>query len=195
LRNCRNGEQEIAEPACEKKSRALAAVCLLTLLVFTVACSPKTPSPTNSATAEPTVDSRQYQISEITYELDVNWGIKETDKIILRNDGTAECHANLGLALRRGQAKSAAEQKGSFHATFDARQFDQLAALVIQRDFFSRKDRYSTAVADAATITMSIRYAGGRKTVVNYGGAGDNEVGEIQSAVISLANSIDWQKK
>lgn len=185
----------MAEPAPEKTSRTLGAVCFVTLLVLTVACSPKTPSPTNSATAEPTVDPRQYQISEITYELDVNWGIKETDKIILRNDGTAEYLANLGMALRRGQAKSAAEQKGSFHATFDARQFDRLAALVVQRDFLSRKDRYSASIVDASTITTSIRYAGGRKTVVNYGGEGDDEVGEIQSAIISVAKSIHWQKK
>ena len=185
----------MAESAREKKSRPLAAVCFVTLLVLTVACSPKTPSPTNSATAEATVDPRQYQISEITYELDVNWGIKETDKIILRSDGTAEYLANLGMALRGGDVKSASEQKGSFHATFDARQFDQLAALVIQRDFFSRKDRYSASVKDASTITTDIRYAGGRKTVANYGGGGDDDVGEIQSAVISVAKSIHWQKK
>jgi hypothetical protein len=178
----------MAESAREKKSRTLAAVCFVTLLVLTVACSPETPSPTNSVTAEPTANPQQYQISEITYELDVNWGIKETDKIILRNDGTAEYVANLGMALRRGHA-------GLFHATFDARQFEQLAALVIQRDFFSRKDRYSSGVVDASTITTSVRYAGGRKTVVNYGGGGDDEVGEIQSAVISVAKSIHWQKK
>lgn len=177
----------MAESAREKESRTLAAVCFVTLLLLTVACSPETPSPTNSVTAEPTANPQQYQISEITYELDVNWGIKETDKIILRKDGTAEYLANLGIALRRGP--------GSFHASFDARQFDQLAALVIQRDFLSRKDRYSSSVADASTITTSILYAGGRKTVVNYGGGGDDEVGEIQSAVISMARSIHWQKK
>src|SRR5687767_11088624 len=122
-----------------KQPSTLAAVCSVTLLLLTVACSSGTPLPTNRATAEPLVNPQQYQISEITYELDVNWGIKETDKIILRNDGTAEYLANLGIALRRGQANPGPEQKGSFHATLDTRQFDQLAGLVIQRDFFSRK--------------------------------------------------------
>jgi hypothetical protein len=178
-----------------KQPSTLAAVCFVTLLLLTAACSPATPSPTNSVTAEPTANPQQYQISEITYELDVNWGIKETDKIILRNDGTAEYLANLGMALRRGQANPGPEQKGSFHATFDARRFDELAALVIQRDFFSRKDRYSSGVVDASTITTSILYAGGRKTVVNYGGGGDDEVGEIQTAIISMARSIHWQMK
>jgi hypothetical protein len=131
----------------------------------------------------------------MTYELNVNWGIKETDKIILRNDGTAEYLANLGMALRSGYAKSGSEKKGPFHGTLDPRQFDELAALVIQREFFSRKDRYSSHVVDASTITTSIRYAGGRKTVVNYGGGGDDEVGEIQTAIISLAESIRWQQK
>ena len=185
----------MAESAREKEARRWVAICFASLLLLTVACSPKKLSPTNTATAEPTVDPRQYQISEITYELDVNWGIKETDRIILRNDGTAEYLANLGMALRSGHAKSGSEKKGSLHATLDPRQFDQLAALVIQRDFFSRKDRYSSPVADASTITTSIRYVGGRKTVVNYGGGGDDEVGEIQTAIISLAKSISWQQK
>ena len=169
--------------------------CSVALLLVTLACSSQTRLPPNSITAEPTANLQQYRISEITYELDVNWGIKETDRIILRNDGTAEYVANLGTALRRGHDQSGPEQKGSFHATFDARQFDQLAALVIQRDFFSRKDRYSSAVADASTITTSILYSGGRKTIINYGGGGDDEVGEIQRAIISVARSIHWQKK
>ncbi|MFY9621848.1 MAG: hypothetical protein WAM70_16210 [Pyrinomonadaceae bacterium] len=185
----------MAESAREKQSRTLAAICSVALLVLTVACSSETSSPTTRVTAEPTANPQQFQISEITYELNVNWGIKETDKIILRNDGTAEYFANLGRALRSGYAKSRSEKKGSFHATLDPRQFDQLAALVVQRDFFSRKDRYSSSVADASTITTSIRYAGGRKTVVNYGGGGDDEVEEIQTAIISLAESIRWQQK
>lgn len=63
-----------------KSQRLISPVILLSVL--TIACSSSAPLPKNSVTAEPTADVQQYEISEITYELDVNWGIKETDKII-----------------------------------------------------------------------------------------------------------------
>lgn len=176
-----------------KSQRLLWPVILLSALTF--ACSLTAPLPKNSITAKPTADLQQYEISEITYELDVNWGIKETDKIILRKDGTADYLANLGAALRRHRGTSDPEQKGTFDGRLDPKEFEQLAALVIRRNFFVRKDRYSSGVADASTITTSVLHSGGRKTVVNYGGGGDDEVGEIERAIISVARNVHWQKK
>ena len=66
--------------------------------------------------------------------------------------------------------------------------------MVVQYDFFSRNDRYSTSVTDASTVTTSVQYAGGRKTVANYGRGGDVYVGNIEREIISLAKKIEWQK-
>ncbi len=55
------------------------------------------------------------------------------------------------------------------------------------------KNKYSSGLTDADTIIISVVYAGGRKTVVNYGGGGDDEVVDIQRAIVSLSKQIAWK--
>lgn len=166
----------------------------IVLLFFATACSSASVHRQLPPTAEPTVDVDRYQISEVTYELDSGWGINETDKIIFRQDGTAEFIAHLGLALENTYVPVEQRLSGRFRGSIDPNEFRRLTTVIVQYDFFSRNDRYSSGVADGSTVTTSVQYAGGRKTVVNYARGGDDEVGAIERELISLAKKIEWAK-
>ena len=164
------------------------------LAFFVASCSSSSVHVQSPANPQPSANLDGYQVSEITYELNTGWGINETDKIIFRSDGSAEYIANLGLALGGTYVPVERRLTGRFRGNVDSNQFQKLVRLVIHSDFFSRKDRYSSSVTDASTVTTSVQYAGGRKTVVNYGRGGDDYVGNIEREIISLARKIEWQK-
>lgn len=177
-----------------RQYQVVTAHLVLVISILTGCSSPK--STTNLGNPTPSIDSAtlaKYQISEITYELDVNWGINEIDKIVMRKDGAAEYLAGHGAAFRN-DLNPHPQFKGSYRGNFDPAEFQNLATIIIQSDFFSRNDRYSSLVADASTITTTVVYAGGRKTAVNYGGGGDHDVGNVQQAIIGLAKKVPWRK-
>src|SRR6266545_4100907 len=151
------------------------------LLILTTGCPSLStpPPPTNLSISNPTVPPDKFRISEISYEWIGGWGVRDGYKITLSKDGTGEYFGDI-----------AASRQGKYRGSFDTAQFDQLASVIIQKDFFSRKNKYSSGLTDADTIIISVVYAGGRKTVVNYGGGGDDEVVDIQRAIVSLSKQI-----
>ena len=166
----------------------LPAIAALALMF---GCSSSPPGAANAPVATPTVDT--FQISEISYELNVNWGVKDTDQITFHSNGSAEYLARLGYALVGFNRDP--NRRGKFQGLIEKKDFDQLSTLIVRRNFFSLKDKYvARGVADAETITTAVRYGAGLKTVSNYGGGGDNEVGEIQQAILSRAKQISWQR-
>lgn len=164
---------------------------LILVSVSMFSCSSSPLRTVNAPVATPTVDT--FQISEISYELNSNWGIKATDKIVFHKDGRAKYSARLGFALRGFNTNP--DCKGEFQGRIEIGEFESVARLLIQKNFFSLKDKYvAHGVADAETITTAVRYSAGLKTVSNYGGGGDDKVEEIQQAILSRAKQINWQK-
>jgi hypothetical protein len=153
------------------------------LLTLMTGCSSSSTSSPNVPTPKPTVSLDKYQISEITYKWGAGFVERDRYDVTLRKDGTAEYFGDVG-----------ASKKGKYRGRIDTAQFDQLASLIIQKDFFSLKDKYAADGTDADTVIISVLYAGGLKTVVNYGGGGDDEVGDVQRAIAQLASQITWQE-
>jgi hypothetical protein len=155
---------------------------LLFIAVLMISCSASV-SPPNSTISQPSIAADKYQISEITYERSGSWGMRYGYKVILRKDGTAEYLGDIH-----------AKRKGKYHSKIDAAKFEQLENLIVHENYFSRKDKYHSGLTDAETITTSVVYAGGRKTVKNFGGGGDDVVGEIERAIDSLVELTAWEK-
>jgi hypothetical protein len=162
--------------------RFLILLILPFMPVLTAGCSsPGSPPKSSVPELHPTVD--KYQVSEISYERSGSWGVPYGYKVVLRADGSAEYF---------GEAR--AERAGKYRGSIEKNKFDQLATLIIQKDFLSRKDYYTSGRTDTETVTTSVIYSGGRKTVRNHGRGGDDEIGEIEQAIKSAIAQIPWEK-
>lgn len=60
--------------------------------------------------------------------------------------------------------------------------------------YFALNDRYSAAVTDTDTITTSVAYAGGRKSVEDYGRGGGEKLTGIEQAIDGMVERIEWKK-
>lgn len=150
---------------------------LLLLFPSTQALMPATPNVTQSVNPS--------AITEITLRDSGGFCFDCTREIVLRSDGTATYSG--GNNVRSGR-------KGDYQGSFDKRSFTKLARFLINRRFFSLKDRYAKDVTDSGTITTTIAYKGGSKTVANYAGGGGQKLSDIQQAIEALAGKVKWEK-
>jgi hypothetical protein len=143
------------------------------LLAMTANCSHFTQSST--------LPQDKYQISEINFERSGSFGVPSGYKVVLRKDGTA---------IYDGE--SSAKRKGKYYGKVDSKQFEEIAKLIAEQNFFSLEDRINSGWTDAYSITISVLHKGGRKKVENHNG-GDRLM-EIGKAIDSVAVQITWQK-
>ena len=126
----------------------------------------------------------KYQISEITLERSGSWGVREGYKVVLCSDGTAVYHGDIH-----------AKRRGKYRGRVQGEQFAGLAKLIARNEYFSLKDKYhNPSVADGYTITTSVVYAGGRKTIEDYEEGGGEQLSEIERAIMAVAGQIAWEK-
>lgn len=123
----------------------------------------------------------KYQISEITLERSGSWGILSGYKVVLRQDGAAEYAGDIH-----------AKRNGKYLGQISLEQFAQLAKVIVENDYFSLIDKYSATVKDSDTITTSVVYSGGRKTVEDYGREGGEKLTAIELAIDNMADQIIW---
>jgi hypothetical protein len=152
----------------------LFVVAVMSLLVLTP----------RSIVSAPAQSVKASDITEITLKNDGGFGYDRGYEVVLHEDGTAEYSGGQNNYGR----------KGKYRGQFDKRNFVKLAKLIIHQGFLSLKDRYEAKLLDAATVTTSIAYKGGRKTVRNYGSGGGKKIADIQIAIEAVANEVKWAK-
>lgn len=154
--------------------RSLKISLLLLAVLVAVRCSP---------TPKSSLAEDRYQISEITLERSGSWGIKSGYKVVLRKDGSAKYTGDVD-----------AKRKGNYQGEVSKDRFEQLGSLIIASDFFSLADEYHALVKDDDTVTTSVEYSGGRKTVEDYGRGGGERLTKIELAIDITTEQIVWAK-
>ncbi len=132
---------------------------------------------------KPSLAEDKYQISEITLERSGSWGIRSGYKVVLHKDGAAEYAGD-----------THAKRKGKYRGQISKEQFEQLAKVIIENDYFSLGDKYRAPVTDTDTITTSVAYAGGRKRVEDFGRGGGERLTKIEQEIDKVAEQIAWVK-
>lgn len=121
--------------------------------------------------------------------------------IALKNDGGFGYDKGYEIVLHKNGAASyigganSYPRKGKFRGAITKQQFDRLARLIVSKDFFTLKDRYEVKLYDAATITTTVVYKNGRKTVVNPMGSAGRNLSDIENAIETIAAKIQWVKE
>lgn len=154
--------------------RALNASLVFYALLLLVSCS---------SAPKLNLAEDKYQISEITLERSGSWGVKSGYRLVLWKDGTAEYVGDIH-----------AKRKGKYHGKVSTEQFGQLTKLIVENGFFSLENKYQAQVADGDTIKTSVVYAGGRKTVEDYGRGGGERLTKIEQMLDNTAEQIVWIK-
>lgn len=103
--------------------------------------------------------------------------------ITLSADGTATYHGGKNSRVR----------KGDFSGQIGADVFAQLAKTMIKADFFELEPLYKGTTSDVAAVKITIVYAGGRKTVENFGRSDEPHLKTITEAVTSVTGKIEWR--
>lgn len=120
-------------------------------------------------------------ITEISVEHTPCFGPCPVYKVILRRDGTATWI---------GQKNT--DKIGTY--TADIYGFDRLARAVQSRGFFRLRSHYDANFTDAASVITTVVQNGRRKDVSNYGGAGPQELWEIETLVDGMLDGAQWHK-
>lgn len=111
------------------------------------------------------------------------FGFDKAIEIVFRSDGSA--------AFRGG--KNSGIRKGIFRGAIDRREFTKLAKLINANKFFALEDRYEGNISDMGTKTITVTYAGGEKTVINWGGSNLKAFAVIRDAIREIEAKIKWQ--
>lgn len=127
---------------------------------------------------------RSSDITEIFLEDEHSFGFERETRITLRRDGTAAYHGG----------RNAPAQTGDYQGAIDKNSFEALAKLLVKNGFFALQDRYEGSVSDIGTVTITVVYKGGQKSVVNWGGSDLREFATVKNAVNTVAAKIKWRK-
>jgi len=136
-----------------------------------------------SSGPQPGLAEDKYKISEITLERSGSWGRQSGYKVVMRKDGAAEYTGDIH-----------AKRKGKYTGMISTEQFEQLAKLIIENDYFSLEDKYHALVTDTDTVTTNIVYSGGRKTVEDFGRGGGVGLTRIEQEIDRVLERIAWVK-
>ena len=123
-------------------------------------------------------------ITEISLKNDGGFGFDRQIEIKFFSDGSAGYFGgqnSFGL-------------KGRYQGRIEKSEFAKLADVIVKQGFFSFKDRYEKAVNDAPTVTTSVVYKGGQKTVANLANSGGENLSTIEKAVQALGAAVKWKK-
>jgi hypothetical protein len=118
-------------------------------------------------------------------------------KFVFKRDGTARYEGDVAPEYR-GEAKSFGTsvkegERVKYRGTITPEQFDALARLVYDKDFFSMKVD-NGGVLGAPQTTTGVVSSGKRKEVFNQTGQGGEKLAEIENAIGTAANQIKWEK-
>lgn len=102
----------------------------------------------------------------------------------LRGDGTAAYH---------GDSRSR-HRKGDFTGAIEKTEFGRLAKTVVEAGFFDFKPRYEGNFKDVASVVITVVYAGGSKTVENFGRSDEPQFKIVEQALKAADGTIKWQK-
>ena len=97
-----------------------------------------------------------------------------------------------GSAFYSG-GKNAYLLPGKYRGRIGKYKFAKLANLIVERGFFSFKDRYEKQANDAATVTTAVVYEGGQKTVANFAHSGGENLWAVERAVNALGLWVKWE--
>ena len=120
-------------------------------------------------------------ITEISVEHTPCFGPCPIYRVILRRDGTATW---IGVKNT--------DKIGTYNA--DVYGFDRLARAVQSRGFFRMRSHYDADFTDAASVITTVIQDGRRKEVNDYGGAGPQELWEVETLVDGLLVGAQWHK-
>ena len=123
----------------------------------------------------------KYQISEVTLGRSGGMVFRSDYKVVLRKDGTAEYVGD-----------EHARREGKYHGRISKEQFQRLAKVIVENDYFSLDDEYRAQVTDADTVTTSVAYSGGRKRVEDHGRGGGERLTNIEREIEKVAEQITW---
>ena len=102
----------------------------------------------------------------------------------LRADGTAIYH---------GERKSRYRQ-GDYTGAIEKTEFARLAKTVVEAGFFDFKPRYEGKFNDVSSVVIIVVYAGGSKTVENFGRSDEPKFKIVEQALKAADGAIKWQK-
>jgi hypothetical protein len=121
------------------------------------------------------------QISEVTLERSGGMVFRSGYKVVLRKDGRAEY---IG--------ETYAKREGKYRGHISKEQFERLAEVIVENDYFSLDDKYHAEVTDSDTITTSVVFSGGRKRVEDFGRGGGERLTNIEREIDKVAEQIVW---
>lgn len=124
------------------------------------------------------------EITEIKLRNDGGFGFDRGTEVKFFSDGSAEYSGG----------RNAFGLKGKYRGQIGKSAFARLANLIVRQEFFAFKDRYETAANDAATITTTVVYKGGQKSVANFANSGGKKILTIERAVQALEIKVKWEK-
>ncbi len=124
------------------------------------------------------------EITEISLQDDGGFGFERGDKIKFFSDGSAEYFGG----------KNSYGLKGKYRGQIKKSEFVKLANFIVKEGFFKFKDLYETQANDAATITTTVIYKGGQKSVVNFANTGDAKLSAVHRAINALGAKVKWEK-
>ena len=123
-------------------------------------------------------------ISEISLKNSGGFDYDRGTKVSFLSDGTAEYSGG----------KNSYFLQGKYQGRIGKYKFAKLANLIVERGFFSFKDRYEKQANDAAAVTTTVVYKGGQKTVANFAHSGGEDVSAVERAVNALSLWVKWEK-
>lgn len=102
----------------------------------------------------------------------------------LRADGTAIYHGD----------ENSRHRKGDFTGAIEKTEFARLAQTVVEAEFFHFKPRYEGTFNDVAAVVITVVYAGGNKTVENFGRSQEPQFKIVEQAFKAADGTVKWKK-
>ena len=101
----------------------------------------------------------------------------------LRADGTTVYHGD----------ENSRHRKGDFTGAIEKTEFARLAQTVVEAEFFDFKPRYEGTFNDVASVVITVVYAGGKKTVENFGRSDEPQFKIVERAFYEANGKIEWR--
>jgi len=130
----------------------------------------------------PASNQTKHRISEITFQEESSW-VRLMGRYVLRRDHTA----TLIVPDFKSDTPRLLVFCGVYH------DFDRLAGTMEDLGFFKLKSKYESDDYDANTVTVTAVRNGVRKTVVDYGNAGPENLLALKKLMRSEMRKISWK--
>lgn len=123
-------------------------------------------------------------IKEVTLERTPCFGGCPVYKVTLRSDGTATYVGSRFV-----------DRIGTYEGKFWARDFERLAKVIENAEFWTMKDKYTLPITDQASQILTVKSDKSTKTVSEYGDSGPEDLWALQLVVDGVVARVQsWEK-